>query len=73
MGNKYTKSQAKATEKYTSRFANLNLRIAPELKDEITTHCELQGCSVASFARRAFKNQIELENELNNKNKAATQ
>lgn len=70
MGNKYTKAQAKATEKYTSRFANLNLRISPELKEEITIHCKIHDCSVASFARRAFQNQIALDNL---DNKEATQ
>jgi predicted HicB family RNase H-like nuclease len=63
MGKIYTKAQAKATEKYTSRFSNLNLRISPELKDEITIHCKSHDCSIASFARRAFKNQIALDNK----------
>ena len=59
MGEKYTASQAKATNKYTSKFAVLSIRISPEFKKEITDYCLANDISITSFIKQAIRDKLD--------------
>lgn len=61
MSNNYTKAQAKAINKYTSKFAILSIRVSPEFKQEVTEHCCDNNISVTAFIKQAIRNQIIMD------------
>lgn len=53
----------KATNKYRSKYAMLQIRVEPEEKDVIMRHAEACGESVNQFVTRAIRESIERDKE----------
>lgn len=51
---KTSDSQRKATKKYLAKFADIKIRVDPEWRTVIQTHCESVGESMSAFIKRAI-------------------
>lgn len=58
----YGEVERKATNKYRSKYAMLQVRVEPKEKDMISKHAEEHGESVNAFINRAIRETIERDN-----------
>ena len=57
--NGYTPARAKANAKYIAQFAEIKLRLPPELKDQVRAAAEAAGESLNEYIIFAIKQRME--------------
>lgn len=66
-----TDAQKKAIAKYKAKtYAQINLQLPKQLKDEIVNHIKKQNKTVNGYIITAIKKQMEIDNQSEKENRA---
>lgn len=55
----YTEARARANKKYLSQFADVRIRMTPEMRAAVQAHAAEQGESMNAFTLRAIAQAME--------------